>query len=426
MWDAFNEMFQLSHSLGDEKYMIDTWPHLLARRVLTQELDDHLMAVHEELQAAMDTNLGMDTENWKTLNVLETVRMIVGQASSRFNVGLPLCRNQDYLRTVIGTTDSIVANAGATGFFPEWIRTAVGKAICFPTTLRIKKVAAYFAPEIERRIRMLENDEPNQPVDMMQKMLRFARKNRPKELAIEQMTRRLCMSNLAFFYLASFTTTNILLNTMASDAEHNTVARLREEAETFFAEYPNPKELWVRRNTVRMVRADSVMRESLRRDTLPTRSVVRKVMVDGVVTDAGVHLPKGTLIGFVSQPYHNDPERFPDPHAFDPFRFEKLREQEDENDDGASREFAGSQWSRHSFLSSADLLVFGRGKNSCPGRLLMEIQLKMFLSYLLRNYDIKFPDEYQGRRPPNRWILEFIFPSSTANFMVKRRKGTVV
>jgi hypothetical protein len=93
MWEAFNEMFQLGHSLGDEKYMIDTWPHLLARHVLTQELDDYILAVHEELKYAVDTRFGTDTENWATLDLLDTIRMVVNQVGSRFAVGLPLCKS---------------------------------------------------------------------------------------------------------------------------------------------------------------------------------------------------------------------------------------------------------------------------------------------------------------------------------------------
>lgn len=92
MWEAFNEMFQLGYSLGDEKYMIDTWPHLLARHVLTQELDEYILPVHEELKLAIDTQLGHDKENWRTVDLLTCMRMIINQAGSRFAVGLPLCK----------------------------------------------------------------------------------------------------------------------------------------------------------------------------------------------------------------------------------------------------------------------------------------------------------------------------------------------
>jgi cytochrome P450 len=424
MWEAFSEMFQLGHSLGHDKYMLDTWPHLLSRHVLTQELDDHLWDIYEELQVAMEANLGNDTENWKTCDALDTVRMIVNQTGSRFTVGLPLCRNRSYLRDVMSTIDSIVANAGATGFFPEWLRSSVGRVICWPTHRKIANLEKYYDGEFKERIRELEEDSPNQKVDMLQKMLRHARKHRPEELATDQMTRRMCMSSLAFVYLASYTTTNILINLLASDKQHDTVAALREEAEAFVAKYPDPKKLWTRANAADMVRADSVMRESLRLNTVPTRAVVRKVMVDGVVTDAGVALPRGSLVSFVSQPMHVDADRFSDPMSYDPFRFVRLRESADQGPSKSSPDSseAGGNWNQHSFLSTANLLVFGRGKNSCPGRFLMDFQLKMMLSHLVLNYDIKLPDDYKGQKPPNTWVLEFIFPAKGAKFQVRRRK----
>lgn len=92
MWEAFNEMFQLGHSLGHEKYMLDTWTVDVSRKVLTQDLEDVIGPVWEELQLAVDRYLGMDTENWQTLDLLETVRNVINRASGRFVVGLGLCK----------------------------------------------------------------------------------------------------------------------------------------------------------------------------------------------------------------------------------------------------------------------------------------------------------------------------------------------
>lgn len=333
-------------------------------------------------------------------------------------------RNEDYLREIMATVDSIVANAGATGFFPESIRTYVGKVICWSTHRRIDKLSNWYRDEFRQRIHDLETDSPDQKVDLLQKMLRFARKNRPEEMAVEQMTRRLCMTNLAFIYLASFTTTNIFSNVLASDARHDTIAKLREEAEAFLAKYPDdPRGLWTRSNTNQMVRADSVMREALRLNTVPTRAIVRKVMVDGLVTDAGLKVPKDSLISFVSQPMHTDPDRWENPETYDPFRFVRLREDEEEGARAqAMPEDAGGQFNPHSFLSTASLLVFGRGKNACPGRFLMDFQLKMVINYIVSNYDLRFAEQEPIERPALPWTLEFIFPAKGVKFDVRRRK----
>lgn len=68
-----------------------------------------------------------------------------------------------------------------------------------------------------------------------------------------------------------------------------------------------------------------------------------------------------------------------------------------------SATYDGGNWSRHAFLSTADLLIFGRGCNACPGCPLVDFQLKMFPSRLLTNYDVRLPDEFhRSRRPVNK------------------------
>lgn len=91
MWDAFSEMFQIGHSLGDEKYMLKTWAVDTSRQVLTQDLDGFLEPMREELELAIEAMLGQDTENWTTLDIFETIRRIINRAGSRFVVGAPLC-----------------------------------------------------------------------------------------------------------------------------------------------------------------------------------------------------------------------------------------------------------------------------------------------------------------------------------------------
>jgi cytochrome P450 len=241
-------------------------------------------------------------------------------------------------------------------------------------------------------------------------MMRYAQENRPDELETSQMTKRLLMANLGFIYQPNFAMSNMILNIVNSDAEYGTISTLREEAASFLSSGDDAT-IWTQTNISKLVKADSVARETLRLNAVATRSIVRKVMKDGVRTDEGHELPKGTMVSFVSQPMHTDEETFENPNKFDPFRFSRIREA---TSDPANEE-------SHRFLSTAHLLIFGRGRNSCPGRFLVDFQLKMMVSHLLTNYDIKFPDEYKGQRPPNRWLLEFIFPPRAVKVMVKRR-----
>ena len=71
--------------------MLKTWAVDTSRHVLTQDLEGFLEPIRLELRTAIDSLLGQDTENWKTLDVYETIRRIINQTGSRFVVGAPLC-----------------------------------------------------------------------------------------------------------------------------------------------------------------------------------------------------------------------------------------------------------------------------------------------------------------------------------------------
>jgi cytochrome P450 len=100
------------------------------------------------------------------------------------------------------------------------------------------------------------------------------------------------------------------------------------------------------------------------------------------------------MIPFFGQPAQMDGEKYQEPHKYDPFRFSRMRK--------AARNSAEAN--ALSFVSTgSNYLPFGHGKHACPGRFLPDFELKMIIAYVLRNYDIKFPEEYDGKRPPNRW-----------------------
>lgn len=92
MWEAFNEMFQLSHSLGYEKNILNTWAVDVARHAPTKNLETFIEPVREELELAIDALLGMNTEHWLTVNLFDTMRLIINRTGSLFSVGIPLCK----------------------------------------------------------------------------------------------------------------------------------------------------------------------------------------------------------------------------------------------------------------------------------------------------------------------------------------------
>ncbi|KAL4877358.1 cytochrome P450 [Aspergillus karnatakaensis] len=414
--EAFAEFDQADYSLGHSKYISDSWQGLLVKTELNLVLENIVSAMNDELGVAFDKHFGTDQDNWKSIDLLETARQVVAQAASRFTVGLPLCRNEQYIKDSFDAIDGCVINAGVTGGTPPVLRPIFGPLVGLKARLANRKVRKHFEPLYRERLETLKyaKDDPNhvEPRDHLQLMLRYAQKERPHELYdLENITARLTATNVGSMHQTSLQVTNLLLNVLASDAEYNTISLLREEV----AQVLGNSTEWTKAKVSKMVKADSVARETLRLHSFGGRAVFRKVLVDGVETDAGIKLPKGTVFSFLSQPAQLDEETYEDPFKYDPFRFSRVRE--------AATDPAKSN--TLSFVStSADFLAFSHGKHACPGRFLVDFELKMIMAYVLTHYDLKFPEEYNNKRPPNRWMAEALAPPAGVRILAKRRKAS--
>lgn len=85
----------------------------------------------------------------------------------------------------------------------------------------------------------------------------------------------------------------------------------------------------------------------------------RVTLRETVIAD-GVVLPPGSVVALAPKPLHFNPQVYPDPLTFDPFRFAKLRTGGPNASDV-----------RQAFTTlSNDYIVFGVGTHACPGRFL--------------------------------------------------------
>ena len=294
------------------------------------------------------------------------------------------------------------------------LRPLVGRIVGLKTQFAQRKVRKHFELTYRARLETLKHakDDPQhiEPQDHLQLMLRYAQKERPHELYdIDVMSRRLTASNLGSMHLTSFQVTNMLLNILGSDAEYNTISILRDEV----AQTIGSDNKWTKAHISRMIKADSVARETLRCNSFGGRAIFRKVMVDNVETDAGIKLPKGTIFSFLGQPAQMDEDIYNEPWKYDPFRFSRIRE----------AAISSALMKTPSFVTTGpEHLSFGHGKHACPGRFLVDFELKMIIAYVLTNYDIKFPEEYGNKRPANKWLMEVSMPPKGVKMLVKRRQ----
>lgn len=296
--------------------------------------------------------------------------------------------------------------AGVTGAMPKSLRPLIGSMAFIPQYLNLRTVQKHFAPLLEERLALAQTTEktsPSEPQDHLQMMVRFGLAERQSEVRdAKKMTRRLALANLGSIHQTSIAVTNLIFNILASDAEFNTIAVLREEIQSMVGSSGE----WTKALVSKLVKCDSVCKETMRINSFGNRGPLRKVVVDNLVTGEGIHLPKGAMVSLLLTS-QLDEDVFPDPLKFVPFRYAEMRER---GEDGASFVSLGERF-----------LPFGYGRHACPGRFLLEFELKMILSYLLTNYDFELAPEHQGVRPESKWVAEAIMPPMDGKIRVKRR-----
>lgn len=303
---------------------------------------------------------------------------------------------------------------------PRGLRPLLGRLFSWTLQRDIAKVKKHLMPLLEKRLQEVEHrdkKEPTKPRDFLDMMLRYAKENRPEELNdLDTLTRRVCFANFAAMHQTTLLITNLLLNIVGSNAEFETITGLRDEAERIVG--PIDAATWTKAKVARMTKTDSAARETLRVNSSTNRGLFRKVLVGDLVTEQGIVLPQGSMISFLTYPLQNDAEKYEDPERFDPFRFSRPREASPGDD--------GKPGLAHlSFVStSPEHLPFGHGSHSCPGRFLVDFEVKMIMSYILEKYDLQFPAEYNGQRPPNVWIAEAMFPSPGAQIQIRSRQNS--
>lgn len=66
-------------------------------------------------------------------------------------------------------------------------------------------------------------------------------------------------------------------------------------------------------------------------------------------------------------------------------------------------------------------MTVGHGLHACPGRFFASNEIKLLLSHLILNYDIKLKDG-ETARPPNTYNDTTISPNVSAELLFKKRQ----
>ncbi|KAJ7036533.1 cytochrome P450 [Mycena alexandri] len=397
-----NEFLQTRYTLG-RGCERDPYHPAVIRTSLTRNVGHRFPDVRDEILQSFNDLVPVQGEDWLEIPGYDTMLQVICRTSNRFFVGLPLCRDPDYLALMNSVAMDVVVKAQLINFLPAFLRPTLGPLIASLNS-NMRRAGKHLTPLVAERLKKMEEvgskDWPGKPNDLISWLMDSAQ---GEELTLNALVQRVIFVNFAAIRTSTDTFVHLLFDLAA---EPSFVQPLREEVETIVNE-----EGWTRASVGKMFKIDSFLRESQRMHGIGTQSLGRKIVKPGGFTFSdGTTLPSGTYLHATTWSLHHDPELYPDPHVLDPFRFDKLRQAEEV---GAAKYQA--------VTTSLDYLAFGHGVHACPGRHMAVIELKAIIAHIVLNYDIKLPNN-EGR-PANQYVASACLPHATAKVLFRKRQS---
>ncbi|KAJ7574536.1 cytochrome P450 [Mycena floridula] len=388
---AAEEGLSTEYTLGLE-ITSDPYHAETVRGPLTRNIAACFPDTRDEMMTAFASQIP-PSKGWTKYTALPTVMQITCRTSNRLFVGLPLCRNADFVDLNISYTIDVVKAAMTINLFPKFLQPAAAKLLTNMAPA-IRRAVKHLEPIIQHRLDMEEQygeDWPGKPNDMLTWLIHDANE-RPERKTIEQLTRRILAVNFA----AIHTTSMLFTSALYALAEHpELVVSLREEVEAVTS-----TDGWTKNALGKMRKLDSLIKEAGRTTGAGAFWMGRKVLKDFTFSD-GTTVPAGNTVVVAGWTFTLNAAEF------DGLRFARMREQE-------------GQASKHQTVStSLGYVMFGHGKNACPGRFHAISSLTAMLAHLVLNYDVSF--ENGAHAPPPKWLLGNIFPDPKGEVLFRAR-----
>ncbi|TFK39583.1 cytochrome P450 [Crucibulum laeve] len=389
---ASEETLQIPYTLGAQ--ITENDYHVpVVRNQLTKNLGTIFPELRDEIMASFQDVIPPSDE-WKKYSIRPSVLQIVGRTSNRTFVGLPLCRNQEFIDIGIQVTKDVTKLAFLLNLLPAFLRPVAAVQL---TTIsgRIKQASKLLAPVVEdhRKRKEQHGEDVEQPNDFLSWLLDEADE---EEQATDKLTTRILAMNFAAIHTTTMAFNHALLHLAAAPQY---LKPLRAEVEEV-----TRAEGWTKASLDRMRRLDSFFRETQRLHS-GCMTATRKALQDHMFHN-NTFIPKGFTVSLPSEATMIDEAFYSNAKEFDPFWFSNV---------------TVDQGSRRLDMVSAsnEYLPFGHGKHVCPGRFFAANEVKLMMAHLILTYDIKLENE--GVRPPDLCIGRSRIPNVKAEVMFRKR-----
>ncbi|KAL5338170.1 cytochrome P450 [Aspergillus crustosus] len=257
--------------------------------VLTPRLGSLIGDVKSELDFALACELPSDlsAEDWTAVSVYNIILRLVARISARIFVGVPTCRDEEWLNLTIHFTENVFISMAILRRFPSWMRPLIAPLLPRYWAVRrgLETAKRIIGPLVrERRVHQAADSAEEKPSDLLQWMMDKANASdgRPEKLAHRQL-----ILSLAAIHTTTATATQAIYD-LCANPEY--VDPLRREIMQAVAEDGGE---YKKTTLTKMWELDSFIKESQRLNPPSLLSFQRIVMRD-LTLSSGVTLPKGT------------------------------------------------------------------------------------------------------------------------------------
>ncbi|RAH78823.1 cytochrome P450, partial [Aspergillus japonicus CBS 114.51] len=382
------------------------------QRALQAELRSHLPALTQPLHNCIAQALTAEitahkpqSGEWRAVPIFPMAKRLITAANALVFFGPEVSSDQVFLDAALEYPEHLMETAEALRLLPAW-----AAPFAAPYLMRrhraLKILLDRLTPVVEARIRNSTTTTTTaaEHADCIQFFVNAAaRKNQQHEWPAQRIIQVLLgvwfasvhQPAMCLFYALD----DLCLHPEFTSALRDEVRAAMPAATT--TQYPeiNPPHLPL---------LTSFLKESARLHPTDSISLRRKVLQPFTLND-GTTLAKDDVACIPLRPILRDPELYPDPHIFNPYRF--IEDNPIPTPKATSSDF-----------TDADVTfpIWGLGKRACPGRYYASLLLKLVLAQILLRYDVTMGAAANNERRYFYW-RSAIVPKAGAGLLFRDR-----
>ncbi|KAF5343388.1 hypothetical protein D9758_015617 [Tetrapyrgos nigripes] len=397
--ELLDEFLQLDYTLGqplrEHNYHVNVVQNALTRNISARYSD-----VRDEIITAFSEEIPV-TDDWTSINAYDIILRTVCRTSNRLFVGLPLCRDPDWIDLNIQFAVKINSTAAIINLFPDILKPIVGNLLS-PTKAITRRAHRHIGHIIQDRLDKQDQygrDWEDKPNDLVSWLL----DENPggKYRTAEDIAMRLLTINMAAIHTTSMSFASVLYYLAVQP--DSVIKALREEIVAVVEEHG-----WNKVSMGYLRKMDSFMKEVTRMVGIGLLVSGRKVMKDFTFSD-GTRLPAGCNVAIPMWAMHYDERHYKDPNEFKPFRFSDMRDIEENGN------------IKHQMVTpNSDYFHFGTGRHACPGRFFAVNELKTLFAHTLLTYDVKL-EGFSKEVPEPTLFLSAVIPNQKVKMLFRKR-----